>query len=125
MANSSKQHFSPCFILSASYLYRISQRNSDSKWESLGNSNHEHSNTNNEEFNKILDVDRSALRQPLLLVDHKGVDGKIQYQDDDSDGRHHQTWEEKSPVTINPNSTGNTSNQKSTLGFDRKLFLSL
>lgn len=110
-------------MLNVSYLYRISQRNSDSKWEPLRNSNHEHSNTNNEEFNKILNVDRSALRQPLLLVDHKGVNGKIQYQDDDSDGRHHQTWEEKSPVTINPNTTENTSNYK--LRFERKLFLAL
>lgn len=62
LANSTESYFSPIIILNVSYLYRISQRNSDSKWKTLRDSNHKYSNTNNEEFNKILNIDRSALR---------------------------------------------------------------
>lgn len=75
-----------------SYLDRVRQGDGDSQWQTLRHSHHQHSNTNDEELDKVLDVDGSALRQPSEPLYYKVVNGKVQDQDDDCYGRHEQTW---------------------------------
>lgn len=44
------------------YLHRVSQGDGNSQRQPLGHSHHQHGHTNDEELDKILDVDRGALR---------------------------------------------------------------
>lgn len=46
------------------YLDRVSQRNGDGERQALWDSHHQHSDPDDEKLHKVLDVDRSALRQP-------------------------------------------------------------
>ena len=68
------------------YLDGIGQRDGDSQRKPFRNSHHQDSHTNDEELDKILDVDRSTFWHPRPLLVHKVVNGEIQHQDDDCDG---------------------------------------
>lgn len=80
------QYHSVHTVCVSAHLDRICQRYSDSQWQSLWYSHHQHSHTNDEELDKVLNVDGCALWHPRALLHHKGVDGEIQDQDDDCDG---------------------------------------
>lgn len=74
-----------------SYLNRIGQRDGDSQRQPLWDRHHQNSYTDDEELDKVLDVDGSALGHPRALLHHKVIDGKVEDQDDDRDGGHEQT----------------------------------
>lgn len=44
-----------------SHLHRVGQGNGDGQWQPLGHSHHEHGDPNDEELDKVLDVDGGAL----------------------------------------------------------------
>lgn len=49
------------YVLMFVYLHRVSQGDGNSQRQPLGHSHHQHGHTDDEEFDKILDVDRGAL----------------------------------------------------------------
>lgn len=65
------------------YLDGVGQRDSDGEWQPLRNSNHQNGNANNEELDKVLDVDGSAFSYPGATLDPKGVNHKEENKDDD------------------------------------------
>lgn len=48
------------------YLDRVGQRDGDSERQALWDGNHQHGHSDDEEFDKVLNVDGSALCQPCL-----------------------------------------------------------
>lgn len=73
------------------YLDRVGERNGDSKWKAFRNRHHQYRHTNDEEFDKVLNIDGSTFWHPLPLLKHKVIDSKVEHQNDDCNGRHHQT----------------------------------
>ncbi|KAB0376934.1 hypothetical protein FD755_011378 [Muntiacus reevesi] len=57
----------------------------------LGHSHYQHCDANDEELDKVLDVDGGTLGQPRSALDHKVVDHEVQNQDENCDCRHDQT----------------------------------
>lgn len=74
------------------HLDGVSQGDGDGQRQPLGHGHHQHGHADDEELDKVLDVNGSALGQPRSLLHHKVVDGKVQHQDDDRDGGHDQTF---------------------------------
>lgn len=74
------------------YLDGVGQRDGDSERQPLRNSHHQHGHTNDEELDEVLDVDGGALGHPRPTLDPEGVDHEVEDEDDDSHGRHDQTW---------------------------------
>ena len=87
------------FTSPPAYLDRVGQRDGDSKRQPLRDGHHQHCHTNNEELDKVLDVDGGALSHPGATLDRKGVDHKEEDEDDDSHSRHDQTWEEQAEMS--------------------------
>ncbi|KAF3856131.1 hypothetical protein F7725_016854 [Dissostichus mawsoni] len=73
------------FVILA-HLNRVGQGDGDSQRQPLRHGHHQHSHTDDEELDKELDINGSALWQPRQLLQHKVVNGKVQDQDDDCDG---------------------------------------
>lgn len=69
-------------MLLDSYFDRVRQGDGDSKRKSLRHSNDQHSNANDEELDKELDIDWGALFSPGKPLDDKSVHQKQYYQDD-------------------------------------------
>lgn len=78
------------------HLDRVSQGDGDSQRQPLWHGHHQHGHTDDEELDEVLDVNGSAFGHPRELLQHEVVNGKIQDQDDDCDGRHDQSWKKKS-----------------------------
>ena len=90
---------STCFKLlletaEGTYFDRVSQRDGDSKRQTLGDSYHQHGHTDDEELHKKLDVDGCAAFLPGKALHPEGVHYEQHHQDYDGDGRHHQTCTE-------------------------------
>ena len=73
-------------LLPTPHLHRVGQGDGDGQREPLGHGNHQHRHTDDEELDEVLHVDRCALREPRLLVDHEGVHSEVEHQDDHRDG---------------------------------------
>lgn len=69
-----------------SYLNGICKRDGDSERQAFRNSNHQNSDTDDEEFHKELHVNGRTILDPRQVLDPEGVDDKQHHQDDNSDG---------------------------------------
>lgn len=82
-----------CFLVIINHNYdecvnldREGERNGDGQGQALRDSHHQDGDADDEELDKVLDVDGRALGQPRTLLDDEGVDGEVQHEDDDCDG---------------------------------------
>lgn len=78
----------------AANLDGVGQRDGHRQRQSLWNRHHQHCHADDEELDKILDVDRGALGYPGAALNPKGVNHKVEDEDDDGHSRHDQAWVE-------------------------------
>lgn len=72
----------------------VGQGDCHSERQSLGDRHHQDGHADDEELDKILNVDRGALGNPRAALNSEGVDHKVQDEDDDGHGRHDEAWRE-------------------------------
>lgn len=73
------------------HLDRIGQRDGDSQRQPFWYGHYKHSDPNDEELDKVLDVDGDAFHVPPLTLHPKRVDRKGQYQEENCESRHEKT----------------------------------
>lgn len=81
------------------HLDGVGEWNGDSERKPFRNCDHQHRDANDEELDKVLNVDGCAFGLPLLPLHPERIDHKVQDENDDGHGRHDETCREEKQLT--------------------------